>query len=81
MHTVERKIRAFVAAFFVFPEFRGWVRTRAAELRKEGEQFEIVLVWGRRRFHVGSLPHGNPYFAIERSDGTLERSPWTSLVE
>ena len=75
MDPVERKIRDFAAAFYVFPEFRQWVRVRAHELAKRGEPFEVVLIWGRRRFHVGRLPEGNPYFALERGDGSLERSP------
>ena len=75
MDPVESKIRRFCAAFFVVPQFRNWVRMRARELRKEGEEFEIVLVWGRRRFHVGRIPEGDPYFAIERRDGSIEASP------
>jgi hypothetical protein len=72
----ERKLRAFAAAFYIFPEFSNWVRTRARELRRQGREFEIVLVWGRRLFRAGSVPHGNPYFAIKREDGSVERSPW-----
>lgn len=75
MDPVESKIRRFAAAFYVFPQFRNWVRMRARELKKQDEEFEIVLVWGRRRFHVGRLPEGNPHFAIQRSDGTIEQSP------
>lgn len=75
MDPIEAKIRQFAAAFFVFPEFRNWVRMRARELQKQGETFDIVLVWGRRRFKVGRLPEGNPYFAIERRDGSIESSP------
>jgi hypothetical protein len=73
---VEWKLRRFRAAFYVTPGFQNWVRTRAYELEREGRKFEIILVWGRRRFRVGKLPHGNPYFAIELDDGTIERSPW-----
>ena len=72
----ERKLRAFGAAFYIFPEFRNWVRTRARDLRRQRQDFEIVLVWGRRLFRAGRVPRGNPYFAIKRSDGSLERSPW-----
>jgi len=74
---IEWKLRRFGAAFYITLAFRNWVRTRARELEREGETFEIVLVWGRRRFHVDALPHGDPYFAIERADGTLERSRWS----
>jgi hypothetical protein len=76
MDPVESKIRRFAAAFSVIPEFRNWVRTRARELNKQGEEYEIVLVWGRRCFHVGRVPEGNPYFAIRRRDGTIESSPY-----
>jgi len=76
MDPIESKIRRFAAAFHVIPQFRNWVRMRARELGKEGEEFDIVLVWGRRRFHVGRLPEGNPHFAIERRDGTVESSPY-----
>ena len=76
MDAVEWKLRRFVAAFYAQLEFSNWVRTRARELQKQGQKFEVVLIWGRRRFHVGRVPHGNPYFAIERTDGTVERSPW-----
>lgn len=76
MDPIESKIRAFSAALYVFPGFRNWVRTRARELFKQGEQFEIILVWGRRRFHIGSIPQGDPYFAIERRDGSIEQSPY-----
>jgi hypothetical protein len=76
MDPIEWKLRRFGAAFYITLGFRNWVRTRARELERAGEPFEIVLVWGRRRFHVGALPHGDPYFAIERADGTLERSRW-----
>ena len=75
MDPVESKIRRFAAAFYVCLEFRNWVRMRAHELRKSGEEFEIVLVWGRRHFHIGKLPEGNPYFAIQRRDGSIESSP------
>jgi hypothetical protein len=73
---IEWKLRCFGAAFYIRPQFRNWVRTRARELERAGERFEIILVWGRRRFRVGALPHGDPYFAIERVDGTVERSRW-----
>jgi hypothetical protein len=73
---VERKLRDLRAAFHVTPGFANWVRTRSRELEKQGRPYEIILVWGRRRFHIGSLPEGDPYFAIELSDGSLERSPW-----
>ena len=76
MDPVESKIRRFAAAFFIIPQFRNWVRMRAHELKKQGEEFEIVLVWGRRRFYVGRLPEGNPHFAIQRRDGTIEQSPF-----
>lgn len=70
------KLRLFRSAFTVTPNFVNWARTRALELR--GEPYELVIVWGRRRFRVGNIPHGEPYFAIVRADGTLERSPWCS---
>jgi hypothetical protein len=76
LDSIEWKLRRFGAAFFITPQFRNWVRTRARELERAGQPFEIVLVWGRRRFHVGNLPHGDPYFAIERADGQVERSRW-----
>jgi hypothetical protein len=76
MRAVEMQIRRFRAAFWFEPQFANWVRTRSYELARAGAAFDIVLVWGRRRFRVGSVPHGDPYFAIERADGTLERSPW-----
>ena len=76
MGKVEWTLRAFRAAFFVSPAFANWVRTRARELAREGRTFEIILVWGGRRFRVGNVPHGEPYFAIQRDDGTVERSPW-----
>jgi hypothetical protein len=76
MDPVESKLRAFAAALFVNPGFRNWVRVRAHELRKQGfDDFEIVLVWGRRTFRIGGIPEGQPYFAIRRRDGTVEQSP------
>jgi hypothetical protein len=79
MDPVESKIRAFAAALFVSPGFRNWVRVRAHELRKQGrDDFEIVLVWGRRTFRVGNIPDEQPYFAIRRPDGTLEQSPYVN---
>jgi len=74
----ERKLRAFLATFYIFPEFSNWVRTRARELRRQSQGFEIVLVWGRRIFHAGNVPHGTPYFAIKREDGSVECSPWVN---
>jgi hypothetical protein len=76
MDPIEKLLRDFAVAFHIFPGFRNWVRTRAHELRKEGKPFEIVLIWGKRRFRVGKLPHGNPHFAIEHRDGTIEQSPY-----
>lgn len=76
MSRVEWRIREFRAAFQVQPGFANWLRTRARELERDGEPYEIILVWGRRRFHIGEVPNGDPYFAVERADGTLERSPW-----
>lgn len=76
MDPIEWKLRRFGAAFYISLGFRNWVRARGRELERAGESFEIVLVWGRRRFYVGSLPHGDPYFAIVRADGTVERSHW-----
>lgn len=76
MRWVERKLRDLRAAFHVTPTFANWVRTRSRELEREGRAHDVVLVWGRRRFHIGKLPEGDPYFAIELSDGSLERSPW-----
>jgi hypothetical protein len=73
---VEWKLRAFRAAFQVTPTFSNWVRTRARELEREGRTFEVVLIWGRRRFHIGNVPDGEPYFALELRDGSIERSPW-----
>lgn len=81
MDPIEKVIRDFAAAFAVVPGFKNWVRVRAAELRKSGEAFQIVMVWGKRRFRVGRLPGAEPYFAIERADGTLERSPWCEPSE
>jgi hypothetical protein len=78
MRWVEKQLRRFGAAFYVQPGFANWVRTRSRELEREGHTFNVVLIWGRRRFHVGNVPHGDPYFAIERADGTIERSPWAS---
>ena len=76
MHPVERAIRRFNATFCVHVGFCNWARTRANELARQGQPFEIVLVWGRRRFRVGNVPDGDPFLAVERADGTLERSPW-----
>lgn len=76
MDPVESKLRRFRAALYVTPWFANWVRTRARELIRAGESFEIVLVWGRRRFRVDAFPLDDPYFALERRDGTLERSPY-----
>lgn len=76
LRRVERKLRELRAAFHVTPTFSNWVRTRARELEREGRSYDVVLVWGRRRFHIGRVPRGDPYFAIELSDGSLERSPW-----
>jgi len=73
---VEWQLRRFAAAFYVRPRFAMWVRSRARELRASGARYRIVLVWGRRRFHVGNVPDGDPYFAVELADGTVERSPW-----
>lgn len=75
MLVVERQIRRIRAALWLEPEFANWVRTRSYELARTGRAFEVVLVWGRRRFRVGNVPDGRPYFAIELTDGTLERSP------
>ena len=75
MDPIEKVLRDFGAAFAIVPGFRNWVRMRARELGKAGEAFEIVMVWGKRRFRLGRLPDADPYFAIERADGTLERSP------
>lgn len=75
MDPIEKKLRDFGAAFYVSLGFRNWVRTRAREKQLQGVDFEIVLIWGRRRFHVGRLPRSDPYFAIENPDGTLEKSP------
>lgn len=76
MRVVETKIRQFRAAFWLEPGFANWTRTRARELARKGQSFEIVLVWGRRRLRVGQLPEEQPFFALELADGTLERSPW-----
>lgn len=81
MDPIEKLLRDFGAAFAVVPGFRNWVRCRARELQKAGEAFQIVMVWGKRRFRVGRLPGADPYFAIERADGTLERSPWCDASE
>lgn len=76
MDPTEWKIRRFGAAFHVTPQFRNWVRTRGRELERAGEPFEIIMCWGRRRFHVDALPEDEPYFAIQRADGSVERSRW-----
>jgi hypothetical protein len=76
MRSIEWELRAFRAAFWISPGFANWVRTRGRELRKSGEDFEIILCWGRFRFRLANAPDGEPYFAIRRADGTLERSPW-----
>lgn len=78
MRWVEVQLRRFGAALYVTPGFSNWVRQRARELARDGQTFEVVLVWGRRKFRVGNVPHGNAYFAIQRDDGTIERSPWAS---
>jgi len=80
MRAVEQKLRRFRAAFFVSVGFANWVRTRALELEREGQPFEIVLCWGARVFRVDALPEDDPFFAIERADGTLERSPWVDVM-
>jgi len=67
MVNVERELRRFRAAFFVTPGFANWVRTKAHELIRSRSSFRIVLVWGRRRFHVGNVPEDEPYFALERA--------------
>jgi hypothetical protein len=74
--SVEWQLRRFGAAFHVRPGFGMWVRTRGHELKRAGAPFRLVLVWDRRVFHAGNVPHGDPYFAIELADGTIERSPW-----
>ena len=74
--SVEWKLRRFGAAFFIRLGFANWARTRGRELERAGVRFRVVLVWGRRRFHTGNVPNGDPYFALELEDGTLERSPW-----
>jgi hypothetical protein len=76
MQAVERQIRRIRAALWLEPEFANWVRTRSYELTRKGRAFDVVLVWGRRRFRIGNVPDGKPYFAIELADGTLERSPY-----
>jgi hypothetical protein len=76
MRTVEKSIRRFRAAFWLEPLAANWVRTRARELASRGAAYRIVLVWGERRFHVGNVPREQPYFALELTDGTLERAPW-----
>jgi hypothetical protein len=76
MDPIEKVLRDFAAAFAVTLEFRNWARSRAREKLLRGERFEVILVWGRRRFHVGQLPEDDPFFAIECADGTIERSPW-----
>jgi hypothetical protein len=76
MHPVERAIRGFNAVFCVRVGFCNWVRTRGRQLERAGESFTIVLVWGRRRFRLETAPNGDPYLALERADGTLERSPY-----
>jgi len=76
MRSIEWELRAFRAAFYITPGFANWVRTRARELEATGEAFEIVVCWGRLRFRVRTVPGPQPYFAIRRADGTLERSPW-----
>jgi len=73
---IERKLRRFGAAFYVTPQFRNWVRSRGRELERSGEPFEIIMVWGRRRFRVDALPEDDPCFAIERVDGSVELSRW-----
>lgn len=78
MLAVERKLRRFRAAFWLTPQAANWVRTRASELQRQGRTFEIVLVWGRRKFRVGEMPEGDPYFAVELTDGTLERASWVA---
>jgi hypothetical protein len=75
MQAVERQIRHLRAALWLEPAFANWCRTRSYELTRSGRPFEIVLVWGRRRFRIGNVPDGKPYFALELADGTLERSP------
>jgi hypothetical protein len=74
MDPTERKLRAFRAAFYVQPAFSNWVRRRAYELK--GEEFEILVCWGRLRFCVRTAPRSEPHFAIRRADGSLERPPW-----
>lgn len=77
MGKVEWTLRAFRAAFYITPGFANWARTRARELTRDGQSYELVLIWGRREFRIGNVPHGDPYFAIRRgSDGVLERSPY-----
>jgi hypothetical protein len=75
MRSIEWKLRAFRAAFYITPGFANWVRTRARELTKSGEDFELVVCWGRLRFRVWTVPGADPYFAIRRADGSLERPP------
>lgn len=76
MDPIEKKLRDFAAAFAITLQFRNWVRTRAREKLRRGEEFEIILVWGRRRFRVGHLPKDEPFFAIECADGSVECSRW-----
>jgi hypothetical protein len=75
MRWIEWELRRFRAAFYITPGFANWVRTRARELQKAGEDFELVVCWGPLRFRVRTVPGEDPYFAIRRKDGTLERPP------
>lgn len=75
MRWIEWELRRFRAAFYITPAFGNWVRTRARELAKMGEEFELVVCWGKFRFRVRTVPGAEPYFAIRRKDGTLELPP------
>ena len=75
MLRVERILRSLFAAFGSTPGFSQWARARAMQLLREGQRFELVVVWGGQRFRVDELPETEPYFAVELADGTLERSP------
>lgn len=73
----ERDLRRIGVALLAFtcPPYKQWARVRAWELHKRGE-FAGVVIWLRdRALDVAELERYEPEFAVQRSDGTIERSP------
>ena len=79
MQERERALRGLCAALLAFtaPPFRQWARGRARELERAGELGRIVVWFGRRGWTADELEAaGEPEFAVQRADGSIERSPY-----